>query len=387
MNPIQKNLILLLCLASTLLPSFTLNAAQLTHSAARQIQQAYQLQNKEQYAKAITLLKEINTSNQYDQAYINRMLGWLYWQQKQPTRAIQALIKAVDAKILSQDEALSSRRMLADLLLSEGKYQSAESYYLSLLKEYQDSITLSQLWLRVAQTQYQQQKWPQVETSIGKLLKYQKQVQVTPLNMLLTAQLQQKKWLKAISTTRLIRNIEPTNIIWWQQLSNLYLYINDTKNALITLQQADRAGLKLSQQEKELMANLYAQADVPFNAATLYQNFDSLTVSEAQLQRQAIYWQSAKEWDKAIVTWTKATKFNTKYYWQIAVSNLQLNRYQATLDALKQLPNKTNQMLLLEVQALNELGKTDLALATAQQAHKQQPTSSSLNWIKYLSSK
>ena len=375
------------CLLIGLISSGAVNAEQLSQSAARQIQQAYELQNSNKNTQAIPLLNKINTSNAYDKAYINRMLGWLYWQEKQSNLAIKALTSAVDSKALSGEEGLSTQRMLADLLLTEGRYQQAESRYLTLIKQYQDATNLAELWLRVAQAQYQQQKWSQVERAIEYLLKYQKKPQVTPLNMLLTAQLEQKKWRKAITTTRKIRDLAPNDIIWWQQLSNLYLYVDDKSNALITLQQADRAGLPLSSKEQELMANLYADAKVPYNAAKLYDQFDSAVLDEATLHRQAIYWQSAKEWDKAIASWTKAAKSNNKYYWYIARLNLQLNRYKPALAALKHIPKKTNQMMMIEVQALNELGNTALALTTAQQAHEQEPTETSLNWIKYLSSK
>jgi len=383
----KHRLILILFFCATLLLCFTTSAAQLSHATARQIQQAYELQNNNQYTQAIALLNKINTNIKYDQAYINRMLGWLYWQKQQTNLAIKALTKAVGANALVDDEGVSTQRMLADLLLTEGYYQRAESRYLTLIKEVNDTKSLSQLWLRVAQAQYQQQKWPKVELAIGSLFKYQKKPQVTPLTMLLTAQLAQKKWRSSIVTTRKIRDLEPNNILWWQQLSNLYLYINDKKNALITLQQADRARLVLTKQQRELMANLYADAQVPFNAAYLYNQLDDLATTETKLHRQAIYWQSAKEWDKAIASWTKAAKFNNKYYWYIARLNLQLNRYQSVLAALQHLPKKTNQMLMVKVQALNELGNTALALTTAQQAHAQNPTDRSLNWIKYLTNK
>ncbi|WP_413702308.1 tetratricopeptide repeat protein [Psychromonas sp. KJ10-10] len=196
-----------------------------------------------------------------------------------------------------------------------------------------------------------------------------------------------KKWSAGITTTRQLRSLAPDNVIWWQQLANLYLYINDNKSALITLQQADRAGLKLSLQQRQLLANLYADAQVPFSATTLYDQLDAENESEQLLQQQAIYWQATKEWDKAISSWQKVAKLNNQHYWSLARLHLQLHHYQDALQALELLKEKSKQMLLLQVQILDELGNTDLALTTAQKAHEKHPSESTLNWIKYLSNK
>ncbi|WP_413701859.1 tetratricopeptide repeat protein [Psychromonas sp. KJ10-10] len=185
----------------TLFVSWGASARQLTRGTAIKVQQAYELQSNEQFNEAITSLTAIKSQDNYEQAYVSRMLGWLYWRQKQPKLAIKHLTQAVDLKVLIEQDDLSTQRMLADILLTEGHYQQAESRYLTLVKAYHDSNTLMQLWLRVAQAQYQQEKWPEVEKSIGKQQAFRKKskspAQIMPLNILLTAQLAQKNGQQA----------------------------------------------------------------------------------------------------------------------------------------------------------------------------------------------
>jgi tetratricopeptide (TPR) repeat protein len=155
--------------------------------------------------------------------------------------------------------------------------------------------------------------------------------------------------------------------------------------ALITLQQADRAGFKLTQQQLTLMAQLYGRADTPYKAAQAYERLDNLGTSSTLLAQQASYWQHAKEWDKALSSWKKAAALDSKFNRQYALLQMQQKNYQSALEAINRLNKPDTSTLLTKVRVLNELGKPEEALKIATAVHQQSPSESTLSWIKFLS--
>ncbi|WED24306.1 tetratricopeptide repeat protein [Vibrio sp. JC009] len=286
---------------------------QLSAYTQRLVQKAHILQLEENYAEAITILKEVNPKRKYDKVFVSKML--------------------------------------AGILLSNGEYAQAEQRFSALLSN-PDILTekeRAELLLRLAQTQYLQQKWQ-----------------------------------SAIDTTKQLRELEPENPAWWKQLITLLMYTGKHDNALVTLQQAERAGFTLDEQPIKLMAQLYAQKGIPVKAAELYFRLEKLDSSPELLRQQAIYWQLAKEWDNSVSSWEKAAALKPEYHFQLAQLKMQQKEYKGALLAISNLEPDNVPALMLKVRALDALNKTDQALKTARYAHKLKPSNESLSWIKYL---
>ena len=363
-------------------------AQELSPYTVRKVLRSYKLQQKEQFNEAIDTLTQINSGKEYDRAYINRMLGGLYWQASKPGKAIEHLSLAVASKQLTETEQKDTCRMLADILMMQGEYKLAEARYTGLLSMYQHARDKEWIWLRVAQAQYQQRKWASVEKSISKQQKYLHAAKLTakvmPLNMMLSAQLAQKKWKHAIATTKSLRELQPANALWWRQLITLYMLSENHASALVTLQQAERAKFNLTKQQLKLMAQLYAQSGVPYKAAQTYQKLADINESAALLSQQAVYWQQAKEWDNALVSWRKAAELKADYYRQYALLKMRLRDYAGALEAINKVPSQDASILLSKAQALNELGEVTQALNAASKAHRLKPSENTISWVKFL---
>lgn len=364
-------------------------AKELSTYSIRKVVYANELQEQGKLNDAIKQLKDYQPRQAYDKAYIQRMLGNLYWQVEQPEQTIKQLTLAVDANILEPLAQRDTLSMLADILLSQGHYKLAEARYIRLSTLYEDNDKkLEEIWLRISQAQYQQQKWSDVESSVGKQQHYQRLSKLTPktlpLQMLLSAQMAQKKWQGAINTTGKLREMQPQNGIWWRQLTSLYLQIQQHRQALITLQQQERAGFVLNDQQLALMTQLYAQSGVPYKAAQTVQRLTDASTSAERLAEQAIYWQQAKEWQLALQSWQKAAHYDEKYYRQFALLSIQQRELQEALAAINKISRKDAQLLLIKTQILSEMGQTDYALNTVTQAHQLSPSATSSAWIKFL---
>jgi tetratricopeptide (TPR) repeat protein len=391
--------------AQALAKASTNKAAQLTQFIAGKVQLAQQLQQQEKYLEAINLLSELTPRQAYDQAVVHRVLGIFYWQQENIPQAIKYLSLAVESDLLAAQQTWITRRMLADILLSQQQFTEALPHYYHLVKtdELTTSATSSRqvedyatLWLRIAQAHYQLKQWPTVISAVQKYVVTNPEgAHVQALNLQLTAQSQLQLWPEAILTLQRIILIEPNKLLWWQQLAGIQLRLEQPQAALASLILAQRQDLALSVQERRTLAQLYAQQGVPEKAAlelgAVLPLLSDAQERQALLVTQAHYWQMAKEWDLAIQTWREIALTTVKYRWQLAQLLLQQGDYQAALLELNnaditQGKNKPEiaQIELAKVRAYYKLAKYDRAIVHAKQAQATSPSASAKGWIAYL---
>ncbi|WP_217510526.1 tetratricopeptide repeat protein [Vibrio metschnikovii] len=383
---IRRWIVYLLLIGST--SSF---AVELSPYAANKALQANQLAQEERFAEAIELLRETKVSRGYDKAYFDRMLGVFYWQNEQLSLAIRSLTEAVGSGELVDEQGWATRRMLADLLLMDQQYQSALPHYYQLVKEVikdgNEKQTTSELWLRISQVHYQLQQWAKTLSSIDRYEQLTSIDEVTPLSLKLGAQLQLERWQPAILTLKRLIALESDKSSWWLQLVSLELRTGQPKEALSSLGLAKLHGIELNQQELRLLAQLYAQNGIPERAAQILGSIENADSDLDLITERASYWQRAKEWDRAIETWSLAAQFDAKYYWNVSLLYNQQGEYRQALSALDKVTDKARQpeVALARARALYKLNRLDDALAQAKRAQHLQPSNNEAQgWINYL---
>ncbi|WP_114767814.1 tetratricopeptide repeat protein [Vibrio rhodolitus] len=367
------------------LSAFSSVAAELSQYTAVRVQKANEMAQEEQFKQAITALKAIDTSRAYDQAFVARMLGVFYWQDGQAKNAIKQLQYAVDSKQLQDEQAWITQKMLADLLLSDQQYKKSLAHYYHLTKQVPEKQKVDELWLRIAQAHYQVSEWQQVVPAVDKYRAMQNKDELQPLSLKLGAQLQLKRWKDAIPTLERLIVLQPDKINWWRQLVSLQMQVNDNKSALSTLALAKQQGLELSQQDRRLLAQLYAQRGIPERAAIEISELDDAGSDLKLIVTQASYWQHAREWDKALTQWQIAAKHNAKYHWNVAQIMVQEGQYQKALVVLDKVKGRSEDVALAKTRAYYKLNQLEDALIQAKKADNIESSKQSKGWIKYLS--
>ncbi|MCW8335245.1 tetratricopeptide repeat protein [Vibrio sp. DBSS07] len=360
--------------------------AQLTQYTAVRVQKANTLAQEEKYAEAIETLNAIDANGAYDKAYVDRMLGVFYWQSDDTSLAIKHIRQAVESDLLEDEQAWTTKKMLADLLLNEQEFSQALPYYYDLVKAVPDSQKEDQLWLRIAQAHYQIEQYREVLNGIAKYDKFGRPDEVTPLSLKLGAQMQLKQWKGAIPTLERLIVLEPNKVNWWRQLAGLHLRLEQSKAALDTLALATLQGIELSQQDIHLKAQLYAQRGIPVRAAQTMATLEKLSQESKLLAEQATYWQMAKEWQEAISTWKLAAKLDEKYYWNLAQLQSQEGQYKAALASLDKVTDKSRKadVELARVRALYKLNDIETALVHAKRVNEINPSNEAQSWVKFL---
>ncbi|GAD88949.1 hypothetical protein VHA01S_012_00650 [Vibrio halioticoli NBRC 102217] len=384
----MKHLLLALALMISLIGG-TAQAQTLSRNVATRVYQAYELQSNDHNDKAIKILQNISTSRVYDTSVVQRMLGILYWQQKQTHLSEKALSKAVEANGLPVEQHLETLRMLADIQLSNGHTRSAIKTYHEIIAQNNTHKIIAinaiqQVWLRIAQGNYQLQQWQPVIDATNKYVALGGAPQVSVLNLRLGAELSLQKWHSALKTTLALRGYEPDITRWWLQTINLYLQLQDYPQALAALKQYQRAGFTLTETQRRMMAQLYSKQNVPFKAAEVFHALNKADNTQAKdLAIEAQYWQQAREWDKSLKAWARATEKESKYRWSYIQLLMQNKQYKTALTQLKK-QKTSSRTELTSVEAYYRLGDIPNALRHAQKANQINSTPSTINWVKYL---
>lgn len=372
---------------SVLLLSTSATAASLSQYTANRLQQANELLQRSQYQKAIQVLQSTKAAGQYEQAMVNRLLGVSYWQQGNNEQAIRALTAAVGSAAFKDAQAWETEKMLADLLLNSGKYAASLTHYHALVKSAPKTQKVDEVWLRIAQASYQVEQWQPVLNAIAKYEALGNRSNVNALQIKLGAQLELSQWKAAIPTLKTLLALEPNKAIWWRQLVSLHLQVGQQRGALDTLALAKKQGVKLETKDLRLLAQLYAQNGIPERAALQLAQLDGADTEVELLKEQAIYWQQAKEWDKATEFWRKTAAHQPQYFWNVSQLLLQEGHYQQALRVLNNVkePSRKADVFLAKTRALYKLNQIEEALVEAKRAEATQPSQQAKNWIQYLS--
>ncbi|MGF1754068.1 hypothetical protein L4C33_10770 [Vibrio makurazakiensis] len=362
------------------------NASELSQYTAVRVQKAHQLAQEEKVTEAIKALEQLEPSRDYDKAFVARMLGVFYWQNDQIDHAIEQLTYAVDSGLLMDEQAWITQRMLADVLLNEQRFSNALPHYYLLVKSVPETQKEDELWMRIAQSEYQLENWKNTLSALTQYDTFRHPDALPPLSLKLGAQLQLKHWKGAIPTLEKLIALQPDKANWWRQLVGLELRLKRDKSALATLALAKQQGVELTQTDRRLLAQLYAKRGIPERAAQEISELDEATTDVQLLAEQATYWQLAKEWDKSIVVWSQASKLNKKYHWNVAQLMVQEGHYQDALTELDKVKSKHKQpdVALVRVRALYKLNQLEGALIQAKRADNLKASTEAKGWIKYL---
>ncbi len=374
-------------LISTLLTlsTFTAIANELSHYTAVRVQKAHSLALEEKLQQAISTLESLDLSRGYDQAYVARMLGIFYWQNQQVKAAIKQLEYAVNSGLLQDEQAWQTRKMLADMQLNEQQFTKALTHYYALSQAVPQSQAEHEIWLRIAQSHYQLSEWNKVLSAMARYEQSGQPDELAPLSIKLSAELELKKWQPAIGTIKRLIAIEPDRVEWWRQLVALQLRIEDHKRALDSLALARLQGVKLTQDDLKLLAQLYANRGVPERAAIVLNELNDIDSDSKLKAQQATYWQMAKEWDKAIDSWSVAAKLDSQYNWNLSQLLVQQGHYERALAVLDKVSGRQADVALIKARAYYKLKRFDDALANAKRSDEIKPSDQAKSWVTYLS--
>lgn len=276
-------------------------------SAAKKVQRSFQAYTDGKLDEAIAILLEVNARNNFDKAYVARMLGNFYAEKGKMDTAIKYLKQAVEADILGGTDHAATMRLYADLLLQEKKFKEAIPYYYKWMDF--TCKTDSQMYRRIGIAYSELQQWDKVIQVADKGLALAESPDKGLYQMKLTAYFNQKKYKNAVGVLEVMVPLFPSDGRLWVQLAQFYLMIEDYDKSLATYDLAYRNGFLETGANITRLAQLMAQKGAPYQAAKIYQKHikSGLIAEDAKsYEILAGFYQNAKEFKEAADFYGKA---------------------------------------------------------------------------------
>ncbi|MCE9684957.1 tetratricopeptide repeat protein [Shewanella sp. AS16] len=280
-------------------------------SAAKKVQKAFAAYTEGQLDEAIAILLEANPRNDFDKAYIARMLGNFYAEKGQMGTAVKYLKQAVDADILGGTDHGATLRLYADLLLQDKKFKEAIPYYYKWMEFTCKSD--AQIFRRIGIAYTELKQWDKVLEVANKGISLAESPDKGLYQMKLTAYFNQKKYKDAVKVLEVMVPLFQDDKRLWVQLAQFYLMTEDYDKSLATYDLAYKNGFLETGANITRLSQLLAQKGSPYKAAKIYEKHmkSGLIKEDAKsFEILAGFYHNAKELKEAAEYYGKAAEIN-----------------------------------------------------------------------------
>lgn len=280
-------------------------------SAAKRVQKSFEAYTEGQLEQAISILLEASPKNDFDKAYVARMLGNFYAEKGKMDTAIKYLKQAVEADVLGGTDHAATLRLYADLLLQEKKFKEAIPYYYKWM-DFTCKVD-SQMYRRISIAYSELQQWDKVIEVADKGISLAETPDKGLYQMKLTSYFNQKKYKNAVGVLEVMVPLFPDDGRLWVQLAQFYLMVENYDKALATYDLAYRNGFLDSGANITRLAQLMAQKGAPYQAAKVFEkNMKSGLIAKDAKSYEILagFYQNAKEFKDAAESYGKAAEMS-----------------------------------------------------------------------------
>ncbi|WP_024590814.1 MULTISPECIES: tetratricopeptide repeat protein [unclassified Pseudoalteromonas] len=277
----------------------------------KKVIKAFDLYNEEKVDEAIVLLREIDASNDFDKATVNRYLGSMYAQKEKYDEAIKYSKQAVAPDVLNFADQEQTLKLLGDLYAGTEKYQEAKKAYVAWMDfTGQEDPTV---YTRIAQANFQLEQFRDVFEPADKAIKLQKEPNKGPFQLKLAAYFELKDYASMVKVGEEIVRVWPDDKKAWIGLGKYYLQTEDYSKGLATMEVAYNNGYFENEVDYKVLSNFYSLNEIPFRAAvTLEKAVKSEKVKRTKQNISAIAsnYHRSKDLEKAAKYYEEAAKFD-----------------------------------------------------------------------------
>lgn len=243
-------------------------------SVGKKVQKAFEAYSEDRIDDALAILLDIETTKEYDRAYVDRFIANMYATKggdANSVKAIEYLEKATKDDVLNEKEHSDSIKLLADLQIQQKMYREALNNYDAWMKYTgeEDANT----YVKIAQAHYELKELDKMIAPADKAIALYEEPNQNPYILKLTSFYERKKYPESVKVLEEVLQLFPENKTWWTQLGMFYTLVEDYDRALYTLDLAYKQGFLEKESEIKMLANLYANNDVPIKSAKLMEKY------------------------------------------------------------------------------------------------------------------
>ena len=234
----------------------------------KKVQKAFEFYNEDQVDEALNILYEIDPSDDFDKAYVQRFIGNLLASQEgKGGKAYGYLVNAVQPKVLNDLEHSQTLKLLGDLSMQQETYTDAVKWYNAWMdftcKEDADTYT------RLAQAYYESKQLDKMVEPAERAIALYEEPNKNPYVLKLTSYYERKMYPETVAVAEDLVRVFPEDATWWSRLGFFYLLVEDYKKGLSTFEMAYMQGHLEKENEIKTLAQLYQTNGMPYRAARL----------------------------------------------------------------------------------------------------------------------
>lgn len=304
----------------------------------KRVQKAFEAYNQDLMDEALTILYDIDPSDDFDKAYVDRFIGNLLASQEgQGVKALGYLKGSVSTRVLNDLEYTQTLKLLGDLSMQEKKFSEAIEWYTKWMDE-----TCKQdpdVYTRIAQAYYETGQLDKMIDPADKAIALYPEPNKNPHVMKLTSYYERKLYPQTVKVAETLVKTFPETKQWWTQLGFFYMLVEDYKRALSIFEIAYSQGYLTKTSEIKALAQLYATNDIPVKSARIQQKYidEGLIKRDADsLAALANTLHQAKEYSEAADVYGQAASLSSdpEHYRKQGVLLLTAERYKDAITAL-----------------------------------------------------
>ncbi|WP_333607878.1 hypothetical protein [Arsukibacterium sp.] len=360
----------------------------------RAVTRAFELYSEEKIDEALALLMDLRPGNDFDTAFVNRFIGNLY-ATKDAKQAIKYLELSVKPDVMSFGDQAQALKLLGDLQSMEGMHRAAIQSYQNWMRFTGERD--SDVYLRIANAHYQMQEYDKVIAPADNAIRYAREPNKQHYMLKMGAFYEARNYVKTVETVETMVQLFPEERSYWVYLGNFYTLLEEYSKSLSAFQIAYANGYLESEAELKLLGQMYANNNIPFKAATIYEKY--LKAGKIKKDRQilaaiASNYQAAREFAKAAEYYGEMAKLTNEAdaYRRQGNAFMAVQRYADAITAFEnslRLDSRNVGRVHIDMMTayLNQ-NKLREAMASLQEAKKDPATSRQVrSWETYIQEK
>ncbi|MBQ4814106.1 hypothetical protein J8M20_22260 [Pseudoalteromonas luteoviolacea] len=278
----------------------------------KKVIKAFDLYNEDKVDEAIAILLEIDASDEFDKATVNRYLGNLYAQKEEYKTAIKYIRQAIAPDVLNFKDQADLMKLLGDLLVGTEQYEGAKKAYYDWMDFTGEED--SKVYGRIAQANYELKKFADVIKPADQAIALNKEEPNKSFYMLkIGSYFELKQFKNAVSVAEELVKIFPEDKQVWTQLGSFYMQTEQYRKGQTVMEIAYKKGYFEKENHYKILGSYYSLNEIPYKAAVTFEKAikdKNIERNKQNVTATASYFHQAKNIDKAAQYYEEAAKFD-----------------------------------------------------------------------------
>ncbi|TLX47036.1 hypothetical protein C1E24_09515 [Pseudoalteromonas phenolica] len=277
----------------------------------KKVVKAFELYNNDQLDEAIALMEELDPSNDFDKATVDRYLGNFYAQKEDYTKALDFVKRAVEPDVLNFKDQADTLKFVADLYFGQQMYVEGIKAYNAWMDFTGDED--DKVYAKMAQGYFELKQFSKVIEPADKAIKLAKEPNKNYFMLKVGSYFELKQFNKVVEVGETLVKLFPDDKQNWTRLGSFYMSTEEFKKGQTVMEIAYRKGYFEKENHYKILSSYYSLNDIPYKAAIVMEKAlkeDKVKRTKQNVTAVASYFHQSKHLVTAAKYYEEAAKFD-----------------------------------------------------------------------------